>query len=90
MAVDATSSMIQNDSNDESEPVIRVLERQCSEPNPSATNILAVPKPTIFKQLSQPSESSPLSRSYYSDDPQPSTSQVINLTFCTLVGAVTQ
>lgn len=65
--------------NDESEPVIRILERQCSEPNPSSTNALAVPKPTIVKQLSQPSESCPLPRGYYNDDPQPSTSQVINI-----------
>jgi len=71
-----TTSMIKTEANDESEPVIRVLERQCSEPNPSSTNTLAVPKPTIVKQLSQPSESCPTPRGYYNDELLTSASQV--------------
>lgn len=71
-----TSTMVKTESNDEAVPVIRVLERQCSEPNPSSTNTLAVPKPTIVKQLSQPIESSPISRGYYNDDLSTNPTQV--------------
>lgn len=67
---------VKNESIDESEPVIRILERQCSEPNPSSTNALAVPKPTIVKQISQPSESCPTPRGYYNDELPTSASQV--------------
>lgn len=67
MSMDKTS-MILDETNDEPEPVIRILERQCSEPNPSSTNTLAVPKSTIVKQLSQPSESYPTLRSYSNDE----------------------
>lgn len=68
MSTDKTS-MILEETNDDPEPVIRILERQCSEPNPTSTNILAVPKPTIVKQLSQPSEFCPTTRGYYNDEP---------------------
>lgn len=71
-----TTSMIKTETNDESEPVVRVLERQSSEPNPSSTNTLAVPKLTIVKQLSQPSECCPTSRGYYNDELPTSASQV--------------
>ncbi|XP_001946000.2 broad-complex core protein isoforms 1/2/3/4/5 isoform X1 [Acyrthosiphon pisum] len=70
------TSMVINETNDESEPVIRVLERQCSEPNPSSTNTLAVPKPTIVKQISQPSELSPTARGFFNDELPTSASQV--------------
>lgn len=69
--------VVKNEPNDESEPIIRVLERQCSEPNPSSTNTLAVPKPTIVKQLSQPSESYTTPRGYFNDELPASASQVI-------------
>jgi len=71
------TSMVINETSDESEPVIRVLERQCSEPNPSSTNTLAVPKPTIVKQISQPSEPSLTVRGFYNDELPTSASQVI-------------
>jgi len=71
------TSMVVNESNDESEPVIRVLERQCSEPNPSSTNTLAVPKPTIVKQISQPSEPSSAAKGFFNDELPTSASQVI-------------
>lgn len=71
------TSTVKIETNDESEPVIRVLERQCSEPNPSSTNTLAVPKQTIVKQISQPSESSPTARGFYNDELPTSASQVI-------------
>lgn len=71
--------MIINETNDDTEPVIRVLERQCSEPNPSSTNTLAVPKPTIVKQISQPSEPSPTVRGFFNDELPTSASQVIYL-----------
>lgn len=71
------TSMVKNETSDESEPVIRVLERQCSEPNPSSTNTLAVPKPTIVKQISQPSEPSSTARAFYNDELPTSVSQVI-------------
>lgn len=71
-----TSTMVKTESNDEAEPVIRVLERQCSEPNPSSTNTLTVPKPTIVKQLSQPTESSAISRGYYNDELSTNSTQV--------------
>lgn len=71
------TSMVINETNDESEPVIRVLERQCSEPNPSSTNTLAVPKPTIVKQISQPSEPSLTARGFFNDELSTSVSQVI-------------
>jgi hypothetical protein len=67
MSTDTTLS-VKNEIIDESEPVIRILERQCSEPNPSSTNTLAVPKPSIVKQLSQPSESCPTPRGYCSEE----------------------
>ncbi|XP_060837605.1 transcription factor GAGA-like isoform X3 [Rhopalosiphum padi] len=70
------TSMVKNETSDESEPVIRVLERQCSEPNPSSTNTLAVPKPTIVKQISQPSEPSSTARAFYNDELPTSVSQV--------------
>jgi hypothetical protein len=69
------STVVKTEINDELEPVFRVLERQCSEPNPSSINTLAVPKPTIVKQISQPSESCQTSRSYFNDE-LPSASQV--------------
>lgn len=71
-----TTPIVKTEIIDESEPVIRILERQCSEPNPSSTNTLAVPKPTIVKQLSQPSESCPMPRGYYNDELPTSASQV--------------
>lgn len=73
---DTTSLAVKNVATDESEPVIRVFERQCSEPNPSSTNTLAVPKPTIVKQLSQPSELCPTPKVYYNDELSSNTSQV--------------
>lgn len=72
-----TTSIIKNETSDDSELVIRVLERQCSEPNPSSNNTLTVPKPTIVKQLSQPSESCPTSKGYYNDELTTYTSQVV-------------
>lgn len=77
MSTDKTT-IVKTESNDEAEPVIRVLERQCSEPNPSSTNTLAVPKATIVKQLSQPTESSPITRGYYNDELSTNSSQVHN------------
>lgn len=77
MGTDKTS-IIHDETNDESEPVLRILERQCSEPNPSSTNTLAVPKSTIVKQLSQPSESYPTPRSYSNDELLTNATQVIN------------
>lgn len=71
------TSIVKHETSDESEPVIRVLERQCSEPNPSSTNTLAVPKPTIVKQLSQPSEPCSTARGFYNDELPTSVSQVI-------------
>lgn len=71
-----TTPMVKTEIIDESEPVIRILERQCSEPNPSSTNTLAVPKPTIVKQLSQPSESCPTPRGYYNNELPINASQV--------------
>lgn len=71
-----SSLTAKNESIDETEPVIRILERQCSEPNPSSANTLAVPKLTIVKQLSQPSESCPTPRSYFTDELPSSASQV--------------
>lgn len=75
MRTDSTVT-VKDEAIDESEPVIRILERQCSEPNPSSTNTLAVPKPTIVKQLSQPSELCPTPRGYYNDELPTSASQV--------------
>lgn len=77
-----STSLVKNETNDELEPVIRVLERQCSEPNPSSINTLAVPKPTIVKQISQPSESSQTSRSYFNDE-LPSSASQVNHNHCT-------
>lgn len=71
-----TTSMVKNETSDESELVIRVLERQSSEPNLSSNNALAVPKPTIVKQLSQPSESCSTSKSYFNEELLTCTSQV--------------
>lgn len=71
-----TTLAVKNIATDESEPVIRILERQCSEPNPSSTNTLAVPKPTIVKQLSQPSELCPTPKGYYNDELPSSAFQV--------------
>lgn len=71
-----SSTVVKSETNDELEPVFRVLERQCSEPNPSSINTLAVPKPTIVKQISQPLESCQTSRSYFNDELPPSVSQV--------------
>lgn len=68
--------MVNNEPNDESEPVIRILERQCSEPNPSSTNTLAVPKLSLVKQLSQPSELCPTHRGYFNEELPTSASQV--------------
>lgn len=73
-----TTLVVKSETIDESEPIIRVLERQCSEPNPSSTNTLVVPKPTIVKQLSQPSESYPTSRGYFNEELPASASQVIH------------
>lgn len=75
---------VKNERIDETEPVIRVLERQCSEPNPSSVNTLAVPKLTIVKQLSQPSESCPTPRSYFNDELPSSASQVKYRTQCVI------
>ncbi|XP_050422085.1 longitudinals lacking protein, isoforms H/M/V-like isoform X1 [Adelges cooleyi] len=69
------SQLIKNEPNDETEPVIRVLERQSSEPNPSSTNTLSVPKPTIVKQHSQPTESIPMTRGYLTEDLSTSSAQ---------------
>lgn len=68
--------MVKTETNDESEPVIRILERQCSEPNPSSANTLAVPKLTLVKQLSQPSELCPTPRGFFNEELPTSASQV--------------
>ncbi|XP_050541516.1 protein bric-a-brac 2-like isoform X3 [Daktulosphaira vitifoliae] len=73
-----SNPLIKKESSEEPEPIIRVLERQCSEPNPSSTNMLAVPKQTIVKQNSQPSEPTNLSRGYLSDELSLSITQTID------------